>query len=104
MPGYITLVRPLPYLKKLKWFKDHIPNLTGSPFAYEYKDQNQNRSKIFTRHGLQMNKRLLTFSLGIFTVIFLVKLMFIDRHNDNEGFHDLLQHLIKLMVLMLEIK
>ena len=36
-----------------------------------------------------MNKRLLTFSLGIFTVIFLVKLMFIDRHNDNEGFHDL---------------
>ena len=25
--------------KKLSWYKDHSPNLTGSPFAYEYKDQ-----------------------------------------------------------------
>ncbi len=29
--------------KKLSWFKDHSPNLTGSPFAYEYKDQKKQK-------------------------------------------------------------
>ena len=24
---------------KPEWAKDHVPNLTGTPFAYEYKDQ-----------------------------------------------------------------
>ena len=35
---HVSEAPPLPK-KKLKWYKDHIPNLTGSPFAYEYKDQ-----------------------------------------------------------------
>ncbi len=29
--------------KKLSWFKDHSPNLTGSPFAYEYKDKKKTK-------------------------------------------------------------
>ena len=24
---------------KLSWMKDHLPNMTGTPYAYEYKDQ-----------------------------------------------------------------
>ncbi len=28
---------------KLSWFKDHSPNLTGSPFAYEYKDKKKTK-------------------------------------------------------------
>ena len=29
--------------KKLSWLKDHSPNLTGSPFAYEYQDQKKTK-------------------------------------------------------------
>ena len=29
--------------KKLSWIKDHSPNLTGSPFAYEYKDNKKSK-------------------------------------------------------------
>ena len=29
--------------KKLSWLKDHTPNLTGSPFAYEYKDKKKTK-------------------------------------------------------------
>lgn len=29
--------------KKLSWLKDHSPNLTGSPFAYEYKDNKKSK-------------------------------------------------------------
>ena len=39
MHGYIMLqIDPPTETKKLSWYKDHSPNLTGSPFAYEYKD------------------------------------------------------------------
>ena len=24
---------------KPKWVKEHVPNLTGTPYAYEYKDK-----------------------------------------------------------------
>ena len=24
---------------KKSWMKDHLPNMTGTPYAYEYKDQ-----------------------------------------------------------------
>ena len=29
--------------KKFSWLKDHTPNLTGSPFAYEYKDKKKTK-------------------------------------------------------------
>ena len=28
---------------KLSWMKDHLPNMTGTPYAYEYKDQKKIR-------------------------------------------------------------
>ena len=31
--------------KKFSWLKDHTPNLTGSPFAYEYKDKKKKKVK-----------------------------------------------------------
>ncbi len=31
--------------KKPAWIKDHVPNLTGTPYAYEYKDK-KDSSKI----------------------------------------------------------
>jgi len=30
---------------KPKWIKEHVPNLTGTPFAYEYKDR-KNKKKL----------------------------------------------------------
>ena len=30
---------------KPSWIKEHVPNLTGTPFAYEYKDK-KDSSKI----------------------------------------------------------
>lgn len=29
--------------KKLSWIKNHKPNLTGTPFAYEYKDKKESK-------------------------------------------------------------
>ena len=26
-------------VSKKTWMKDHLPNMTGTPYAYEYKDQ-----------------------------------------------------------------
>lgn len=31
--------------KRLPWIKDHVPNMTGTPYAYEYKDK-KDTSKI----------------------------------------------------------
>ena len=25
--------------KRLPWIKEHVPNMTGTPYAYEYKDK-----------------------------------------------------------------
>ena len=36
-----------------------------------------------------MNNRFLTFFLGVFTVVVLIELMFIERHSDSDGFYDL---------------
>ena len=36
---HVTGDAPKLSLKKPKWIKSHIPNLTGTPFAYEYKDK-----------------------------------------------------------------
>ena len=41
------------------------------------------------KYGLQMNKRLATFFLGVISVIVIVNLMFVDRQNDNDDFYDL---------------
>ena len=29
--------------RKPRWIKEHVPNLTGTPFAYEYKDKKDNK-------------------------------------------------------------
>ena len=34
---------PPSYQNKFSWLKDHAPNLTGSPFAYEYKDKKKTK-------------------------------------------------------------
>ena len=36
---HITDEIPSKLDKKHSWVKDHVPNLTGTPFAYEYKDK-----------------------------------------------------------------
>ena len=36
---HITDDVPISNKEKPSWMKDHVPNLTGTPFAYEYKDQ-----------------------------------------------------------------
>ncbi|MEC8265531.1 MAG: MlaD family protein [Pseudomonadota bacterium] len=36
-----------------------------------------------------MNKRIFSFFLGVFTVIILVKLMFVERQGDNDDYYDL---------------
>ncbi len=36
---------PISNEKKPKWIKNHVPNLTGTPYAYEYKDK-KNKMKI----------------------------------------------------------
>ena len=44
MRGYIMRQRHHHQIKKkFSWLKDHTPNLTGSPFAYEYKDKKKTK-------------------------------------------------------------
>ena len=42
---HMTNELPKSSSKKPKWVKPHIPNLTGTPYAYEYKDK-KNLKKI----------------------------------------------------------
>ena len=42
---HMTDELPKSLSKKPKWVKPHIPNLTGTPYAYEYKDK-KNLKKI----------------------------------------------------------
>ena len=42
---HMTNELPKSSSKKPKWIKSHIPNLTGTPYAYEYKDK-KNLKKI----------------------------------------------------------
>ena len=30
---------PVSNEKRPRWIKNHVPNLTGTPYAYEYKDK-----------------------------------------------------------------
>ena len=91
--------------KKLSWFKDHSPNLTGSPFAYEYKDNKKsNKLKIYIQHGHQMNNRFLTFFLGVFTVVVLIELCLSSDIVIAMVFMIFLLHLIKSMGGILVIK
>ena len=45
--------------------------------------------KIFIQSGRLMNKRFVTFFLGVFTVIILIELMFVKRNSDGNSFYDL---------------
>ena len=44
MRGFIILKMMCQKLKRsFKWIKNHKPNLTGTPFAYEYKDKKESK-------------------------------------------------------------
>ncbi|MBD23352.1 MAG: hypothetical protein CL572_06820 [Alphaproteobacteria bacterium] len=51
--------------------------------------KNLNKLRIYILYGLQMNKRLSTFFLGVITVIVLIELMFVERHSEKDGFYEL---------------
>ena len=44
------------------WMKDHLPNMTGTPYAYEYKDQKKSdKVKIYIQYGSQMKTKYTKF-------------------------------------------
>ncbi len=40
---HVTNEVPRASSNKPSWIKDHVPNLTGTPFAYEYKDKKDSK-------------------------------------------------------------
>ena len=91
MRGYIMQQkRPPSNQKKLSWLKDHTPNLTGSPFAYEYKDKKKTKKlKISILYGLLMNKRFVTFFFRSFYCYFLIEVDVYKANIAECNFYDL---------------
>ena len=66
-------------ISKPSWSKKHSPNLTGTPFSYEYKlDESINKKQKKIQYGNQMNN-FTKFFLGFFFIVIMFDLMLIDR-------------------------
>ena len=40
---HMTDELPETSIRKFSWIKEHVPNLTGTPYAYEYKDKKEKK-------------------------------------------------------------
>ena len=66
-------------VSKPSWSKKHSPNLTGTPYSYEYKlDESINKKHEKIQYGNQMSN-FTKFFLGFFFIVIMFDLMLIDR-------------------------
>ena len=67
--------------------KDHLPNMTGTPYAYEYKDQ-KNPKKIKNIYTVwrQMTIKYLKFFFGLIFFVFIFLVLFSERETTQKNF------------------